>query len=221
MKNRPKQSDKMALFRDMEPRAKKAKEVEEKMTSCRLEIETLTELLATRKAEMKDLEAELQELRMQKCKKGVMWKGSAAHYVLNGLEETLKLEKQLKTGTYKARQTTKFRVTYPKPRDIVSICFRDRVYQRSLNDNAIYPAMTKSFIQHNCACQKDKGTDYARTVLDEFLHRHYRKYGRAGGVLQVDVHGYYPNMKHQVAKDKFKKHLEPDIYKRAEAVLED
>lgn len=33
---------------------------------------------------------------MQKCKKGVMWKGSAAHYVLNGLEETLKLEKQLK-----------------------------------------------------------------------------------------------------------------------------
>ena len=45
-------------------RAKKAKEVEEKMTSCRLEIETLTELLATRKAEMKDLEAELQELRI-------------------------------------------------------------------------------------------------------------------------------------------------------------
>ena len=39
--------------------------------------------------------------------------------------------------------------------------------------------------------------------------------------MQVDIHGYYPNMKHQVAKDKFKKHLEPDIYKRAEAVLED
>lgn len=54
----------MALFRDMEPRAKKTKEVEEKMTSCRLEIEKLTELLATRKAEMKDLEAELQELRI-------------------------------------------------------------------------------------------------------------------------------------------------------------
>lgn len=54
----------MALFRDMEPRAKKAKEVEEKMTSCRLEIETLTELLATRKEEMKDLEAKLQELRI-------------------------------------------------------------------------------------------------------------------------------------------------------------
>lgn len=53
----------------MEPRAKKAKEVEEKMTSCRLEIETLTELLATRKAEMKDLEAELQELRIHRCER--------------------------------------------------------------------------------------------------------------------------------------------------------
>lgn len=54
----------MALFRDMEPRAKKVKEVEEQMTSCRLEIETLTELLAARKEEMKDLEAKLQELRI-------------------------------------------------------------------------------------------------------------------------------------------------------------
>ena len=54
----------MALFRDMEPRAKKAKEVEEQMTSCRLEIETITELLAARKEEMKDLEAKLQELRI-------------------------------------------------------------------------------------------------------------------------------------------------------------
>lgn len=54
----------MALFRDMEPRAKKAKEVEEQMTSCRLEIETLTELLAAHKEEMKDLEAKLQELRI-------------------------------------------------------------------------------------------------------------------------------------------------------------
>lgn len=130
------------------------------------------------------------------------------------------LLKKLK-GDFEKDKDTLTSVLLGGVKDIVSICFRDRVYQRSLNDNAIYPAMTKSFIQHNCACQKDKGTDYARAVLDEFLHRHYRKYGRAGGVLQVDVHGYYPNMKHQVAKDKFKKHLEPDIYKRAEAVLED
>lgn len=40
---------------------------------------------------------------MYKCKKGVIWKDSVAHYYLNGIEETLKLEKQLREGTYKAK----------------------------------------------------------------------------------------------------------------------
>ena len=32
---------------------------------------------------------------MHKCKKGVIWKESVAHYVLNSLEETYKLNEQL------------------------------------------------------------------------------------------------------------------------------
>lgn len=150
-----------------------------------------------------------------------MWKGSVAHYVLNGIEETLKLQRELTNNTYKARQTVKFKITHPKPRDCVSIAFRDRVYQRSLNDNAIYPQMTRSFIQHNCACQTGKGTDYARDVFKGFLHRHYRLHKLEGGILQVDIHGYYPNMSHKVAKDKFRKHLQPWVYQRTEAVLDD
>ena len=51
---------------------------------------------------------------MQQCKKGVMWKGSVAHYVLNGLEETYKLSQQLKDGTYKPRAPSKFTVYLPK-----------------------------------------------------------------------------------------------------------
>ena len=89
---------------------------------------------------------------MQQCKKGVMWKGSVAHYVLNGLEETYKLSQQLKDGTYKPRKPSKFTVYSPKQRDIVSISFKDRVYQRSLNDNGIYDGMTRSFIEDNQAC---------------------------------------------------------------------
>lgn len=33
---------------------------------------------------------------MMKCKKGVIWKDSVAHYYLNGIEETLKLSQQLR-----------------------------------------------------------------------------------------------------------------------------
>lgn len=156
---------------------------------------------------------------MYKCKKGVIWKDSVAHYYLNGIEETLKLEKQLREGTYKARKPVCFKVTHPKERDIVSISFRDRVYQRSLNDNAIYPQMSKGFIYDNMACQKGKGTDKARNRLKAFLQKYYRKHGTDGYVLQCDISGYYPNMKHEVALETFKKKLDGWTYEKTETVL--
>lgn len=140
-----------------------------------------------------------------------MWKDSTAGYVLNGIERTMNLEKQLHDGTYKAKDTVNFVVTSPKRREIASITFRDRVYQRSLNDNAVYPIMSKSFILDNYACQKGKGTDAARNRLKEFLHKYYRKHGDVGYVAQFDIHGYYPNMSHAVAEGLFKQKLPPDI----------
>ena len=146
---------------------------------------------------------------MMKCKKGVMWKDSTAGYVLNGIERTMNLERQLHDRTYKAARTVNFRITSPKPREIASITFRDRIYQRSLNDNAVYPIMSQSFILDNYACQKGKGTDSARNRLKEFLRRHYRKHGNIGYVAQFDIHGYYPNMSHAVTEGLFRKKL-PD-----------
>jgi len=158
---------------------------------------------------------------MKKCKNGVLWKAPTAHFYLNEIEETLKLEKELKEETYIPKPPNKFTLTSPKKREAVSIVFRDRVYQRSLNDNAIYDAITKSFIYDNCACQRGKGTDFARSRLDLFLHKFYRKYGLDGYVLQCDIKGYYPNMRHSVAEKLFKEKLPPEIYKLAERVLED
>lgn len=158
---------------------------------------------------------------MEKCKRGVIWKDGVAHYCLNGIEETIKLERQLKTDTYKAHIPVKFTITAPKRREIVSIAFRDRVYQRSLNDNAIYPQMSKRFIYDNLACQRGKGTDLARERLKKFLQRAYRKWGTDFYVLQGDIHGYYPNMRHDVAKAVFKKGLDRYTYERAERALDD
>lgn len=158
---------------------------------------------------------------MEKCRKGVMWKDSTAHYYLNAIEETIKLKDSLESGSYKARKPVHFTVTHPKKREIISISFRDRIYQRSLNDNAIYPQMSNSFIRHNCACQKGKGTDDARRQLTYFMQKFYRAYGREGYILQCDIHGYYPNMRHDVAKKKFKKHLDGWTYGQTEKVLDD
>lgn len=156
---------------------------------------------------------------MLKCKKGVSWKNSVAYFYLHGIEETLKLERQLHDGTYKPKAPKKFTITHPKKREAVSIAFRDRVYQRSLNDNILYPVMTKSFIHQNMACQKGKGTDLARQWLDKYMKRAFFKYDYACSVLQCDIEGYYPNMRHHVAEVAFRKKLPKVAYEMTEKIL--
>ena len=156
---------------------------------------------------------------MLKCKKGVIWKDSVAGFYINGIEECLRLSRELADGTYVEHPPKHFMITSPKPREAVSIAFRDRVYQRSMNDNAIYPLMSKQFIFDNFACQKNKGTDRARERLEEFLHKFYRHNALNGFILKCDIKGYYPNMRHSVAEERFKRYLPDDVYKRTEKVL--
>jgi hypothetical protein len=158
------------------------------------------------------ISAEALYCSMLKCRKGVLWKDSAASFYLNALERVLSLYRQLADGSYSPRDTVRFRITSPKPRDISSVAFRDRVYQRSLNDNAVYPAMSRSFIYDNFACQKGKGTDAARERLKHFLRRHCRQCGPDGWVAQIDVKGYYPNMPHGLTEALFRAKLDPDVF---------
>lgn len=155
----------------------------------------------------------------RKCRRGVMWKDSVASYMLNLPERTLAMSRKLQDGTFKCGKTREFDITRPKRRTIVSVGFADRVFQRSLNDNSIYPRMVRGFIKDNCACQEDKGTDYARERLKEFMRRHYRRHGPNGWVCQIDVAGYYPNMRHEVAEDAFSRKLPPEIMAMATAVM--
>ena len=156
---------------------------------------------------------------MHKCKKGVLWKDSTASFYLNGAERVMELSRELHDGTYKARPPVRFRITSPKPRDIASITFRDRVYQRSLNDNAVYPIMSRSFILDNYACQVGKGTDAARNRLKEFMRRYYRKFGHDGYVAQFDIRGYYPSMNHEVVEQMFRAKLPTDVFSMVKTIL--
>ena len=149
-----------------------------------------------------------------------MWKDSVANFVLNGVPEVARLSDELENGTYKERKHKYFTILFPKQRDIMSISFRDRVYQRSLNDVAIYPMMSKSFIYDNCACQKGKGSDFARNRMKCHMERYYREHGPAGYVLKIDIRKYYDSMRHDVVKTVFKEKLPDNVYQRAAAILD-
>lgn len=157
---------------------------------------------------------------MNKCAKGVRWKGTVAYFRHNWTDEIPKLSDQLHNGSYKERRAKFFTITEPKVREIMSIHFRDRVYQRSLNDVAIYPQVSRSFIADNFACQKGKGTLAARQRLEEYLHRYYRKHGTDGFILKIDIKGYYPNMDHRFAEKMLSEYLDDDTYQMAARVLQ-
>lgn len=159
---------------------------------------------------------------LQKCIKGTNWKTSVASFELNGLKKCHKLSKQLNDRSYVPKKLKTFDITRPKRRTCTVIGITDRVYQRSLNDNIVYPKMTRSLIRENAACQKGKGTDYARTLLKRDLFRlNYNQLNEKNGyALLLDIQGYYPNMQHKIVKDTFKRYLNKDEYERVEEILD-
>lgn len=156
---------------------------------------------------------------MSECVKGTDWKRSVAAFELNGWERCISLSESLNDGTYTPRKPIRFEITHPKRRECCSIGIRDRVFQRSLNDNVVYPQMSRSLIPANCACQKGKGTDYARERLKKMLRRHWHHNGTEGYALLMDIRGYYPNMRHEVALAEFEKRLDKAAYSMVKGIL--
>lgn len=157
--------------------------------------------------------------KMKQAVSGVRWKPSVGYFIHHYITEIEELSQMLRDGTYAPRKPKFFRITEPKQRTIMSVHIKDRIYLRALNDIAIYPQITKSLIPDNFACQKGKGTDPARKRLREFLRLYYRHYGCQGCRLQVDIHGYYPNMNREYAKSVFRKRMTNETYPLAEQAL--
>lgn len=155
-----------------------------------------------------------------KCKNGVMWKPSTMSMNINAIERVCRMAEDLEKGTWFNGKPRPIQIVYPKRRDGLSISLKDRIYQRSINDNVLYPSIVPSFIYDNCACQKGKGTDFARKRIKRHLWNHYSHFGTDGYVLQIDIKGYYPNMRHDAVKRKFSWYLEDDTYQMVCDVLD-
>lgn len=145
-----------------------------------------------------------------KCKRGKMWKASVSRFVIDGMASVAELTNRISSGKYEPRKPHHFTLYYPKLRPCSSIHISDRVVQRSMNDNVLYPAMTKSFIYDNMACQQGKGTTAAMDRLSRQMHRYFINHGVDGWVLQCDVQGYYRSMVHDDARKCFERKIDKD-----------
>lgn len=147
---------------------------------------------------------------MLKCKRNVLWKDSVAGFVMNGLVNCYKLREELLNDTYELCGYSVFTIREPKERVIVSTRFRDRVVQRSLCDNYLTEAISRSFIYDNCACQVGKGTHFARNRLKHHLRDFYKRFGVDGYVLKCDVKSYFGSTRHDVAKAAVRKRVDDE-----------
>ena len=148
----------------------------------------------------------------RKCKLNVIWKDSVSGYINNGLVNIHKLKEALDDGTYTLDKYQCFTIYEPKMREIISTRFKDRVFQRSLCDNYLYNALTKSFIHTNCACQIGKGTEFARKKLKAYLQKYCRQHNRSneGYVLKVDLKNYFGSTPHELAYQAVEKRVDND-----------
>lgn len=112
------------------------------------------------------------------------------------------LHYDLKYRRYEISGYNKFMIYDPKEREIQAISYRDRIVQHSLCDNFLTPLLEKHLINVNCACRRGKGTDYAIKKLKSFMTNHYRKYGKNGCFIKLDIKKYFPSINHQILKQK-------------------
>lgn len=144
----------------------------------------------------------------QRASRGVFWKASVQRYMLSILFRIQKTRKDLQAGKDIRQGFIEFDLSdRGKPRHIRSVHFPERVVQKSICLNALYPVLTNDVIYDNSASQIDKGTLFATKRLAKQLRWHYKHFGRGGWVLLVDFKSYFDNIDHASIKRNLRKHF--------------
>lgn len=140
--------------------------------------------------------------------KGVSWKVSVQRYLLNILVNTDLLHNELLSGKDIRKGFISFDINERgKVRHIRSVYFSERVVQKSLCLNALYPILTYNLIFDNGASQKNKGTKFATDRLIKHLRQHIRRFGVSGYILLIDYKSYFDNIDHQMLKKYYRRYI--------------
>lgn len=142
----------------------------------------------------------------KKASKGVKWKASVQRYLLSILFKISRTRKDLLNNKDIRGGFIEFVINERgKSRNIKSVHFNERVVQKSICLNALYPVLTHNLIYDNCASQKSKGTHFASKRLEKHLHWFFNHYGRNGYILLIDFKKYFESIPHDIVKRNFRK----------------
>ena len=144
---------------------------------------------------------------------------NALNFERNAEENILKLERELKTKSYRPSRSILFAARKPKLREIFAADFRDRVVHHILVDY-LQAIWEKIFIYDSYACREEKGTHAAVKRLQGFL----RKASQNGKVkayyLQLDIKDFFTSIDKKILFNFFKNKIDnPDVLWLIEKII--
>lgn len=104
----------------------------------------------------------------------------------------------------------RFTIRRPKERIVDAMTFEGRIVQHILCDEILKDWFEKRLIHTNCACRKNKGTDFASNKTKEMLVKFLRNNNNCY-VLKMDIHKYFPNINCEVLKNLLSKFYNKEI----------
>lgn len=135
------------------------------------------------------------------CKKPSWWKERVQRFELNLCMNIIKLQEELRSGTYRVSPTNNFIVNERgKIRHIKAPVIKDRIVQKVLCDYILVPQLTKPLIYDNYASLKNRGTSFARKRIDVMLRNFIRDYGEDGYILKIDIRKFFDTVDHEVLR---------------------
>lgn len=136
---------------------------------------------------------------LQKCRKGVNWKGTVQDYTEHAIVEMYNAHSSLRSGKLPNLTSTSRIVLYErgKKREIVPITIRDRMTQRVLCDHALVPVLKNKLIYDNGASMKDKGVEFTRQRLNLHFRQAIKEYGAEFYALTFDFKGFFDSIPHR------------------------
>lgn len=131
----------------------------------------------------------------RKCCKGVRYKQSTQNFERHLFSLTAARRREILDGAWRQRyKPAHFTLCERgKVRPIDAPHVEDRHVQKLVSKAILEPCYRPSMIFDNGASQTGKGLHLAYRRLSEQLRAHYRKYGRSGGVLLLDLKSFFPN----------------------------
>lgn len=156
------------------------------------------------------------------CCNGVRWKCSTQNFERHLFSGTAARRRQILDGTWEPSGCAHFTICERgKTRPIDAPHIVDRQIHKTFARKVLWPVYTPSLIRDNAASLPGRGLHWQIDRLRELLHRHWRRHGREGAVLLLDLKGYFPNANRQIIHDRHARLLwDTDVRELADHIVE-